>query len=51
MELATALNVRSQEVVKPGGSHSTRIENLPENQKKQVKQTLEDWLEISILIK
>jgi hypothetical protein len=32
-------------IVKPGGSHSTRINNLPENQKEQVKFTLEEWLE------
>lgn len=31
-------------MVKPGGSHSTRIENLPEIQKEQVKFTLEKWL-------
>jgi hypothetical protein len=35
-------------IVKPQGSHSTQIRNLPENQKKQVKRTLEDWLEIPI---
>jgi len=35
-------------IVKPMGSHSTRIKNLPEEQKEQVKRTLEDWLEISI---
>jgi hypothetical protein len=31
-------------VVKPGGSHLTRINNLPENQYNQVMQTLLDWL-------
>ena len=37
-------------IVKPGGSHSTRINNLPENQKGQVKSKLEDWLGISVRI-
>jgi len=31
-------------VVKPGGSHLTRINNLPEKQFNQVMQTLLDWL-------
>jgi hypothetical protein len=38
-------------IVKPEGSHSTRINNLPENQKAQVKDKLENWLEIPIHIK
>lgn len=38
-------------IVKPGGSHSTRINNLPENQKIEVKSKLESWLEIPIHIK
>ncbi|NQU53073.1 MAG: aminopeptidase [Bacteroidetes bacterium] len=37
-------------IVKPGGSHSTRINNLPENQKKEVKIKLEKWLDIPISI-
>lgn len=37
-------------IVKPGGSHSTRINNLPPDQKKQVKEKLEEWLEIPIHI-
>lgn len=32
-------------IVKPGGSHSTRINNLPDEQKELVKKTLEEWLE------
>jgi len=35
-------------IVKPGGSHSARIGNLPPEQKKQVTDKLEDWLGISI---
>ncbi len=31
-------------IVKPGGSHTTRINNLPEVQKNQVKLILEKWL-------
>ena len=31
-------------IVKPGGSHSTRVKNLPAEQQELVKQTLEDWL-------
>ncbi len=37
-------------IVKPEGSHSTRINNLPPEQKKQVKDKLEEWLEIPIYI-
>lgn len=37
-------------IVKPGGSHSTRINNLPPDQKKQVKEKLEEWLAIPISI-
>ncbi len=37
-------------IVKPGGSHSTRITNLPENQKKEVKETLENWLQQDLQI-
>jgi hypothetical protein len=35
-------------VVKPGGNHSSRIGNLPAEQKKQVIDKLEEWLEITI---
>ena len=38
-------------IVKPEGSHSARINNLPENQKKQVKTKLEEWLGIPVNIK
>lgn len=38
-------------IVKPEGSHSTRINNLPEEQKKQVKKTLEEWLGMDVDIK
>ena len=31
-------------IVKPGGSHSTRIKNLPPEQQKQVKEKMEEWL-------
>lgn len=34
-------------IVKPGGSHLTRIGNLPEDQKKQVMDTLKMWLNSS----
>ncbi len=37
-------------IVKPGGSHSTRINNLPQNQKEQVKEKLETWLEMPVYI-
>ena len=38
-------------IVKPKGSHSSRIGNLPANQKKQVKETLENWLNMKVNIK
>lgn len=38
-------------IVKPGGSHLTRINNLPPEQKTQVKEKLEDWLEIPVSVK
>lgn len=31
-------------LIKPGGSHSTRIKNMPDAQQKQAKLTLEKWL-------
>jgi hypothetical protein len=34
----------SIKIVKPGGSHLTRINNLPEKQKKLVIDTLNSWL-------
>jgi hypothetical protein len=37
-------------IVKPGGSHRTRINNLPEDQKLQVKDKLEKWLDIQVSI-
>jgi len=38
-------------IVKPGGSHSTRIGNLPAEQKKQVIDKLEEWLKTELTIK
>ncbi len=38
----------SIKIVKPGGSHRTRIRNLPEDQKETVISTLENWLEVEI---
>jgi hypothetical protein len=37
-------------IVKPGGSHSSRINNLPPDQKKQVMEKLERWLGIPIYL-
>lgn len=37
-------------IVKPGGSHSTRIKNLPPEQQEQVKEKMESWLGIPFLI-
>lgn len=37
-------------IVKPGGSHSTRIKNLPPEQQAQVKQKMESWLGIPFLM-
>jgi len=36
-------------VIKPGGSHITRIRNLPDDQKQMVLDQLENWLEIEVL--
>lgn len=33
-------------IVKPGGSHTTRISNLPDDQKQEVVLTLKKWIEI-----
>lgn len=38
-------NTNLIKIVKPGGSHTTRINNLPEVQKKLVIDTLKDWLQ------
>lgn len=37
-------------IVKPEGSHSTRIGNLPAEQKQQVKAKLEEWLDMEVNI-
>ena len=37
-------------IVKPGGSHSTRIKNLPPEQQEQVKEKMESWLGIPFLL-
>jgi hypothetical protein len=50
---ATAFEVYNPnqiKVVKPGGNHSTRIGNLPPEQKKLVKEKLEEWLETEVKI-
>jgi hypothetical protein len=50
---ATAFEVYSPnqvKIVKPGGSHSTRIGNLPPEQQKLVKEKLEEWLETEVII-
>lgn len=46
VELTGSTN--SIKIVKPGGSHRTRIRNLPEEQKETVISALEHWLEIEI---
>ncbi len=52
--LASGFEVTDREnflkIVKPGGSHSTRIGNLSDKQKEQVKFTLEKWLELPVNI-
>lgn len=40
-------NTNVIKIVKPGGSHTTRINNLPEDQKKLVIETLKNWLELN----
>jgi len=37
-------------IIKPEGSHSTRIKNLPDDQKLQVKEKLEKWLDMEVSI-
>ncbi len=39
-------NTNSIKIVKPGGNHSTRINDLPEEQKKLLIKTLKNWLEL-----
>jgi hypothetical protein len=46
MELSSKTN--AVKIVKPGGSHTTRIANLPASQQGTVYSTLEQWLGISI---
>ena len=52
---ATAFEVPKKDnflkIVKPGGSHSTRFNNLPLEQNKLVKEMLEGWLDIEVNIK
>lgn len=40
-------NTNSIKIIKPGGSHTTRIGNLPEEQKNLVIETLKNWLELT----
>ena len=51
---ASGFNVPEKEnilkIVKPAGSHSTRITNLPGNQQVEVIQKLEKWLGIDIYV-
>jgi len=44
-------NPNQAKVVKPGGSHSTRINNLPPELQKLVKEKLEECLDIEVIIK
>ncbi len=39
-------NSNNLKIVKPGGSHRTRINNLPDDQRNMVISTLKEWLEI-----
>ena len=41
-------NTNALKVVKAGGSHTTRILNLPDNQRTQVSDSLEKWLNVKI---
>ncbi len=47
MELSGKTN--AVEIVKPGGSHTTRIANLPPDEKRLAYTTLEEWLGIYIV--
>jgi hypothetical protein len=40
-------NTNVIKIIKPGGSHLTRISNLPDEQRKIVIETLKNWLELS----
>ncbi len=40
---------RALKIVKPGGSHTTRINNLPDAQRGQVLDTLEKWLDVKVI--
>jgi hypothetical protein len=42
------LHTNAFRVIKPGGSHHTRIRNLPENQRKKVLDSLSRWLQTPI---
>ena len=35
-------------IIKSGGSHTTRINNLPKAQRQQVLDSLEKWLDVKI---
>ncbi len=41
-------NTDHLKIVKKGGSHATRIRNLPEEQKQQVFEKLSEWLEMNV---
>ncbi len=41
-------NTNALKIVKKGGTHRTRISNLPDNQKQQVLDSLSKWLNITI---
>lgn len=42
-------NEKCLKIVREGGSHRTRIGNLPEEQKEEVLTKLEDWMETSVV--
>ncbi len=44
-------HTNSFRVIKPGGSHRTRIVNLPDYQRKQVLDSLETWLNLKTQLK
>jgi hypothetical protein len=46
MELSGKTN--AIKIVKPGGSHGTRVGNLPPGQQNMVYSALEEWLGIKI---
>jgi hypothetical protein len=50
---ATAFEVHSPnqvKVIKAGASHSTRIKNMPADQQKLIKEKLENWLGVPVLL-